>query len=169
MNHAREPEVRQRATAIHLLHQQHKPESVADMMVVSMGSIYSWHRRWRKNGIAGLKNLPKRGRPAKADETYCQRLEELLAGEPSDWAYAFAFWTVDRLREHLHQQTGISLSNRRFRVLMKTKGYVYRRPKHDLTHLQDAEAVEQAKVLLEWVKKPVSTATSNLSLWTKQP
>ncbi len=169
MNHAPEPEVRQRATAIHLLHQEHRPEEVADMMAVSMGCIYSWHRRWRAEGLVGLKNRPKSGRPAKAGQNYCQMLEELLANEPSDYGYAFAFWTVDRLREHLRQETGTRLSNRRFRALMKKLDYVYRRPKHDLTDLQDAEAVEQAKTLLEWVKKPVSTGHSNSSLWTKLP
>lgn len=169
MNHATEAEVRQRSTAIHLLHKQHKPQAVAEMMAVSMGCIYQWHRRWREDGIAGLKNRPKSGRPAKADENYCAVLEEVLAQDPSDYGYAFAFWTADRLRVHLRQKTGIQLSNRRFRVLMKKKGYVYRRPKHDLKHLQDAQAVDQAKELLDWVKKPVSRDSTNLSLWTKQP
>lgn len=168
MNHARQAEVRQRATAIHLLHQDYKPKELAKMMVVSMGCIYTWHRRWRKDGLEGLKNRPKSGRPAKADEAYQQLLEDLLEAEPSEHGYGFAFWTVDRLREHLRQETGISLSNRRFRVLMKKKDYVYRRPKHDLTDLQDAEEKEQAKVLLAWLKKPVSTLSSSLSLWTKQ-
>ena len=168
MNHARQAEVRQRATAIHLLHQDYKPKELAKMMAVSTGCIYTWHRRWRKEGLEGLKNRPKSGRPAKADEAYQQLLEDLLEAEPSEYGYGFAFWTVDRLREHLRQETGISLSNRRFRVLLKKKDYVYRRPKHDLTLLQDAEEKEQAKVLLEWLKKPVSTVSSNLSLWTKQ-
>ena len=169
MNHASEPEVRQRTTAIHLLHQEHKPEEVGAMMAVSMGCIYQWHRRWREGGIEGLKNRAKSGRPSKANERYCQLLEEVMSNDPSDYGYAFAFWTVNRLREHLRQKTGIKLSNRRFRVLMKKKDYVYRRPKHDLTALQDAEAVERTKELLDWVKKAPSTDNSSLSLWTKQP
>jgi transposase len=168
MNHSTQPEVRQRSTAIHLLHQQHKPKEVAGMMAVNIGSIYNWYRRWREEGIDGLKNRPKSGRPPNADDAYCQLLEELLANEPSDYGYAFAFWTANRLREHLRQKTGIKISNRRFRALMKKKDYVYRRPKHDLTDLQDPEAVDRAKELLEWVKKPVSTGNSNLSLWMKQ-
>lgn len=169
MTHAPEAEVRQRATAIHLLHQEHKPEEVGSMLAVSMGCIYKWHKRWREGGIAGLKNRARSGRPSKANESYCQELEEAMSKEPSDYGYGFAFWTVNRLREHLRQKTGVKLSNRRFRVLMKKQGYVYRRPKHDLTHLQDAEAVERAKELLEWVKKTPSADNSSLSLWTKQP
>ena len=37
MNHARQPEVRQRATAIHLLHKGHSAQNVADMLAVSGG------------------------------------------------------------------------------------------------------------------------------------
>lgn len=38
---------------------------------------------------------------------------------------------------------------------MESLGYVYRRPKHDLTSLQDAEEKQRAKVLLDWLKKDV--------------
>lgn len=169
MNHARQPEVRQRAAAIHLLHKGHSAQNVADMLAVSVGSIYSWHDRWQKEGIEGLRNRPKSGRPTKADDNYRQVLEEALEKEPKDYGYAFGFWTADRLREHMRQQTGIALSNRRFRALLKKHDYVYRRPKHDLSHLQDAALVEQAEALIEWLKKPVSQDNINSSLWTKQP
>ena len=34
------PEVRHRATALHMLHQGMKPQEVADTLAVSLGSIY---------------------------------------------------------------------------------------------------------------------------------
>lgn len=169
MQHAPQAEVRQRATAIHLLHQGHKPEEVADMMAVGMPTIYKWHKQWRTAGLEGLVNRPKSGRPRKANEAYCQLLAEVLKREPSDYGYAFGVWTVDRLREHMRRQTGIRLSNRRFRELMKQEGYVYRRPKHDVSALQDAAEVERGKLLLEWLKKEVSAEPLNSSLWTKAP
>lgn len=169
MHHAPQAEVRQRATAIYLLHQGHKPEEVAAMMAVSMPTVYTWHKQWRRAGLGGLVNRSKSGRPRKANEAYCQLLGAVLEREPSDYGYAFGVWTVDRLREHLRQQTGIRLSNRRFRELMKQEGYVYRRPKHDVSALQDAIEVERGKHLLEWLKKEVSHEPSNSSLWTKAP
>ena len=155
MHHSVKAEVRQRATAIHLLHLGQPPEEVSTLLAVSVGSIYNWHKRWRSDGLKGLENRAKSGRPKKSDQSYCELLDKSLELGPSEYGYGFGIWTVNRLREHLRQQTGISLSNRRFRALLKDLGYVYRRPKHDLTSLQDAEEKQRAKALLDWLKKDV--------------
>jgi hypothetical protein len=42
MHHSPKAEVRQRATAIHLLHLGQSPEEVSQLLAVSMGSIYNW-------------------------------------------------------------------------------------------------------------------------------
>jgi transposase len=93
----------------------------------------------------------------------------VIEKEPSELGYDFAIWTIDRLRAHLEQKTGISLSESRFRALLKRKGYRYRRPKYDLGHLQDKEAKEKAAELLEELKKRSSETISHSSLWTKRP
>ena len=76
-------------------------------------------------------------------------------------------WTIDRLRAHLAKETGIELSESRFRALLKREGFRYRRPKYDLSHLQDPEAKAQADELLEGLKKRSSETISSSSLWTK--
>ena len=73
------PEVRQRATVIRLLHLGHKPEIVAEQQMVSVPTIYNWHKLWREQGIEGLANKPKTGRKPKATDEYCLKLETLLA------------------------------------------------------------------------------------------
>jgi hypothetical protein len=45
MNHDPRPEVRQRATAIHLLQLNHKPAEVAEMIAVTHATIYNWWQR----------------------------------------------------------------------------------------------------------------------------
>jgi transposase len=161
------PEVRQRATVIRLLHLKYRPEVIAEQQMVSLPTIYNWHRLWREKGIEGLANQPRKGRPPKADAAYCQKLEEALEKEPSEYGYGFTIWTTDRLRQHLEKETGLLLSNSRFRALMKKKGYRYRRPKYDLSHLQDAEAKQEAEEVLEKLKKRASKTISGSCLWTK--
>jgi putative transposase len=168
MHHSPKAEVRQRATALHLLHLGQSPEEVSQLLAVSMGSIYNWHKRWRTDGLKGLENKAKSGRPKNADQAYCDLLDEVLEQSPEVYGYGFGIWTVDRLREHLYRETGISLSNRRFRALLKELDYVYRRPKHDLTSLQDAEEKERSKDLLDWLKKDVKHGDILSSLWMKQ-
>ena len=167
MRQDKRAEVRQRATVIRLLHLGHKPEAVAEQQMVSVPTIYNWHKLWREQGIDGLGNKPKTGRPSKASEAYCRKLEEMLEKEPAEYGYRFAIWTSDRLRAHLEKETGILLSEGRFRALLKKRGYRYRRPKHDLSHLQDQKAKKNAEKLLDEMKKRASETISSSSLWTK--
>jgi transposase len=169
IRHDGRPEVRQRAMAIRMLHLGNHPTQVAHTMAVSLPTLYNWHARWKEKGLEGLANRPKSGRPGKADDQYCRVLEETIAKEPPEFGYAFTIWTVQRLRDHLEKQTGIHLSESRLRVLLRKKKYRYRRPKHDLHHLQDPEAKEQARELLEELKKGSSKTISSSSLWTKRP
>ena len=167
--HDKRPEVRQRSTAIHLLHLGHKPEQVAEMQAVSKPTIYGWIERWCRGGLEGLANRPKSGRPLKTGDEYSLELLEVIEKEPTDFGYDFTIWTIDRLRAHLEKETGIRLSESRFRVLLKRKGYRYRRPKHDLGHLQDKEAKAEVAEMLEGLKKRSSETISSSSLWTKRP
>ena len=162
------PEVRQRATAVRLLALGQKPAEVARGLAVQPTTIYSWFHRYRQDGLDGLANQPK-GRPKrKANETYCSALEEAIEHDPAEYSYPFAVWTVERLRDHLEKETGVRMSVSRLRVVIRKRGYVYRRPKHDLTSLQDPDAKEQARELLEALKKGHSETTkSGSSLWTK--
>jgi transposase len=177
------PEVRQRSMAIHLLHLGHKAEDVAQMHSVSKPTIYGWWNRWCAGGVEGLANRPKSGRPGieelanrpksgrppKADEAYIALVEEIVEQSPSELGYGFTIWTIDRLRAHLAQATGIELSEPAFRALLKKQDYRYRRPKHDLRHLQDPEAKADADELLDRLKKRSAETISHSSLWTKQP
>ncbi len=93
--------------------------------------------------------------------------EAVAEQQPAEYGYRFAIWTSDRLRAHLEKETGILLSESRFRALLKKRGYRYRRPKHDLSHLQDQKAKKKAEKLLEEMKKRASETISSSSLWTK--
>jgi transposase len=168
MHKDKRPEVRQRATAIHLLHLGHKPAAVGAMLSVTEQAIYQWHRRYRQGGLAALANQPK-GRPQrKADAAYLQLLEATLAQEPSVFGYTFAIWTVERLRDHLAQVTGVQLSISRLRTLLRQQDYVYRRPKHDLSNLQDQQAKAAAQAQLAEIKKGREQVIANSSLWTRR-
>lgn len=165
------PEVRQRAIAIRLLHLGQPPQQVAQVVMVTSNTIYAWHKRWREQGIAALRDGHRTGRPAKADQAYLKELERVLALDPRTLGLPFTIWTLNRLRLYLSEQTGILLSYTRFRALMSREGYRWKAPKHDLSHLQDRPAQETAAQVMEWLKKTsplIPSPTPNSSLWTKQ-
>ncbi|CAG0946683.1 hypothetical protein ANRL1_03184 [Anaerolineae bacterium] len=165
------PEVRQRAIAIRLLHLGQSPEQVAQAVMVTSNTVYAWHKRWRAEGIAGLRDGHRTGRPAKADQAYLQELERVLELDPRTLGLPFTIWTLNRLRLYLAEQTDILLSYTRFRSLMNRQGYRWKEPKHDLSHLQDRPAQETIAQITEWLKKTspsIPSPTPNSSLWTKR-
>jgi putative transposase len=167
--HDKKREVVKRASGIRMLHLGYTPEEVGKLLLVEAATVYNWRKRWRTGGLEGLADRPRSGRPRHATEDYRALLETTLAQPPAEAGYEFAIWTVERLREHLLAQTGIELSGERLRVLLAEMGYVYRRPKHDLTTLQNAAARADAEALLADLKNAPSEAILSFSLWTKQP
>jgi transposase len=163
------PEVRQRAMGVRLLHEGQSPKEVAKIMAVSQPTVYDWHHRWQANGLEGLANRPKSGRPRKADNSYVELLKKIIEQDPQELGYTFTIWTAGRLRLHLEVATGKLLGPTQFRALLKENDFVYRRPKHDLTDLQDPQARETAEEWLEELKKALKQERSTYSLWTKAP
>ncbi len=161
--------LRQRATGIRLLHLGKAPAEVAELLNVALATVYNWHERFRKGGIASLSDEPRSGRPPLATAAYCQVLERVITTDPSELGYGFTIWTLERLCAHLHKETGISLSDDTLRTVLAQHDFVYRRPKHDLRPLQAPAARRSAEELLESLKKKPKGAKSNYSLWTKVP
>lgn len=172
INYSEHPEVRQRAIAVRLLHLGHKPEAVGQMVAITANTVWTWHRRFRQNGVAGLQDQPKSGRKRKADARYVTLLEQLLETDPASLGLPFTIWTIDRLRLYLEEQTEVLLSPARFRALLHRLGYRWKQPKHDLSALQDQDAQAMMQTVLEWLKKPPPSTHSqkpSFSLWTKRP
>jgi transposase len=169
IKHDKRPEVRQRAMGLRLLHEGKAPKEVAEFLSVSQPTVYDWHHRWQDQGREGLANRPKSGRPLKANETYVEILEQVVDQDPQALGYAFSLWTTERLRLHLKAKTGIELKPTQFRALLKEHDFVYRRPKHDITNLQDPNARQAAEEWLLALKKAPKRARSTYSLWTKAP
>lgn len=169
IKHEPDLRVRQRAHIIRLLHKGHKPEAVADLLSISRGQVYWWSNRWRDEGLEGLADKARSGRPPVGDEAYRAKLVEVLVTNPQELGYAFTVWNTPRLINYMEEVTGVRVHPNTLRNMLDELDYVYRRPKHDLGNLQDATAKAHAEAILEELKKKPAPAKSNFSLWTKRP
>jgi len=110
-------------------------------------------KRFNREGIAGLVDRPRRGRPRKTNDRYVELLKEAVQKNPRDFGYPFSCWTLDRLREHLAKKTHVIMSVPHLSRLLAEHKIVYRRPKHDMSHLRDPQEYSEKKAFLEFVKK----------------
>jgi transposase len=159
--------VAKRATVLYSLHLGYAPTVLAEMHDIDVASIYNYYHRFKREGIAGLPDKPRSGRPPKADATYRQLLEETLATDPQELGFGFGIWTLPRLCEYMSDKTGIILSSKHLGRVMEELDYVYRRPKKDPMQLADPALRDEFEQRLEVVKKAPQQVKLSYSLWTK--
>lgn len=62
------------------------------------------------------------GRPKTIDETYLNRLQDLVTQSPREFGYAFSRWTAQWLSKHLAKELGVQVSDRHINRLLKQMG-----------------------------------------------
>jgi transposase len=135
-------------------------------MGCSRDSIRAWALRFLAEGRGGLADRPRSGRPPKLDAAACALLETALRSSPLDYGYPVTIWTVADLHDLLARR-GYQVGPATVYRTLQAMGYRYRRPRHDLTHRQDADAVASAKHVLAELQKRglVPDLDSGLSTW----
>lgn len=92
---------------------------------LALGCSKDTARHWmtiaKTKGLNNWYNQPI-GRPKRVDETYIQRLRELVTSSPKEHGYAFDRWTAKWLSKHLARELGIEISDRHVNRLLKQMG-----------------------------------------------
>jgi transposase len=147
-----DPRVRHRAEGLLLLADGMAVCRAARLGHTSEGRLRAWRARFLADGRDGLADRPRAGRPPKLDATARQRLEAVLDRSPLDEGYPVTTWSVADLTDWLARHGWAVHPATVYRTL-HALGFVYRRPKHDLTHRQDAAAVAAAQHALAELQK----------------
>jgi transposase len=147
-----DPRVRHRADGLLLIAGGLPLTKAARLIGCSRNSLRSWAQRFLAEGRAGLVDRRRGGRPRKLDVAAQVLLETALAASPLDYDYPVTTWTVADLTDLLGRRGWRVCPATVYRAL-QAMGYRYRRPRHDLTHRQDAEAVASAKHVLAELQK----------------
>jgi transposase len=113
--HARQEAVElvKRARLIeYLLDHPEVPASRAGMRVGfgSNASGSEWVKRFNAEGVAGLSNRPKPGRPVIHTEEVRSQVLDIAMQKPGSLGYPFAMWTLERLQVALREKHNLHLS-----------------------------------------------------------
>ena len=148
-----DPRVRRRAHAPLLLAQDHSVVGVARLFATAPHRVRAWRSRFLTSGRQGLADEPRSGRPPKLDATARAFLEEALAASPQAYGLPVTIWSIRDLRAVLAARLGLRVCTATVHRAVQRLGYRSRRPRHDLTHRQDQEAVAAAEEVLMWLRK----------------
>ncbi len=159
-----DPAARHRAHALLDLADSPSVRATAQRVEVSPKSLGRWRARFLTEGRAGLHDRARPGRPPKLPAAARVALGEALEADPMEYGYPIAIWTVVDLTDLLARR-GWTVSTATGNRAVHALGYVHRRPRHDLRHRQDPEAVASARHTLEVLQKrglipPAGSASS---------
>ncbi len=110
---------------------EHPVENVADVLKVSRQSIFRWNRKFREDGVEGLRDRPKGHMRSKLTEGHKKEIERWILGsknvegEPVEW-------TLKKLQKEVKDRFGIHAGTTTLWRYLKKMGLVPKkaRPVH---------------------------------------
>src|SRR5512135_2696571 len=117
----------ERARILLALADGRRPSQVAKDFGVSRPTVYIWIHRFNEQGLHGLDDRPRSGRP----HTYTaeQRAEVIATAltDPQTLDLPFGCWTLDRLQAYLNEQKGIPIKRSRIDEILIDEGLCWRK------------------------------------------
>jgi transposase len=104
---------------------------VAAALRCSEASVYGWTARWRRAGMAGLREGDHGGGKPKLGAGGQAVLAALLAEDPQARGHHATGWTVPLLRGEL-ARAGYTVGERTIRRALRRLGYRWKRPQYVL-------------------------------------
>jgi transposase len=104
-----------------------------------------WVRRFNTEGLAGLQNKPKAGRPPTHSQAVRSALIALARTKPESLGYPFKLWTLERLQTAFQERQGVHLSDSTIWEWVEGEGFRWQRQEswfHD-AEKADPEFVEK--------------------------
>ena len=130
----RDVRIRTRAQMILLAAEQHlSVAEVAPIVRESDETVRRWIHRYEAEGVNGLYDAPRSGKPAKAGAAYRERLVALVRRRPRALDLPFSMWTAARLADRLAEETGLRMSVASIHRLLRAAGLGFGRPQHSIS------------------------------------
>jgi transposase len=127
----KDPRLRTRAQMILLAAEQGlKVPQIAAIVRESEATVLRWLKRYLAEGLNGLQDAPRPGRPMQVTAAYRNLLLTAVRRRPRSLELPFSLWTLQRLVDYLAERTGIRVSDETVRRALKQAGIVLSRPQH---------------------------------------
>ena len=116
----------ERARIIELAQQGRRGPAIAAALGVSVAMVRRWVARCNAQGVAGLADAPRSGRPATYPPEAVGALVAASLTAPQELGLPFGSWTLDRLTAYLNEEQGIAIKRSRIGELLQAEGLRWR-------------------------------------------
>src|SRR5438105_740030 len=107
--------------------------AIASIVRESDDTVGRWLKRYRAEGVEGLWDAPRSGRPASVTAAYRAALLSAVRRRPRSLGLPFSVWSLQRLVDYLAEQTGLRVSQATMSRQLQQAGIVLSRPQHKVS------------------------------------
>jgi transposase len=116
----------ERATIVWQAHHGARVPAIARTLGVCQATVRLWLSRFNAEGVAGLQDRPRGGRPPTYTPEEVGTVLVASLTNPQDLDLPFGSWTLDRLTAYLHEHKGIMLQRSRIGEILQREGLRWR-------------------------------------------
>jgi transposase len=120
----------------------------------------NWVKRFNAEGLAGLEDKPKAGRPPTHDPQVHSALIALARTKPDSLGYPFKLWTLERLQTAFQEREGVHLSDSTIWEWVEAEGFRWKRQE---SWFHEAEKADPQFVEKRGVSSPPTKPPSPVS------
>jgi transposase len=134
LKQTKEARLFRRAQAVREVVQGQRLQVVSDSLHFTYSALRKWVHRFANQGIEGLRDRPRPGRPPKVTCALAHHLDRLADQDPLQHGSSHSQWSCQELATVLARQTGLQLSRESVRAVLKKRHQL--QPPHGAAHPQ---------------------------------
>jgi transposase len=105
-----------------------RPAEVARRLGVSRQSATSWQHAWEEEGVRGLRQAERTGRPPLLDAKEWEGVERALVKGPSAYGWSSQLWTLERVADVIEIETGVRYHVGHIWKVLRRLGWSWQKP-----------------------------------------
>ena len=121
LKQTKEARVFRRAQAVRDVVTGHRLQTVSDTLHLTYAALRTWVHRFAHQGVQGLVDRPRSGRPPTVTDALEQHLNRLIDQDPLQHGASHSQWRGQELATVLTRQTGTQLSRESVREVLKKR------------------------------------------------
>ena len=133
----------ERATMILLRAEGQNTGEIAQELGCCQDTVTLWVKRFNGNGLAGLNDLPGRGRPADYSESQRGQMIAVARTHPQQLEQPYGYWSLRRLADYLRETYQIEVSKSQLGRILEQEGLRWYQEKTYFTERPDPDFAEK--------------------------
>lgn len=125
----KDPVVRDRLLALIMVKKGYSKKEIYALLSSTRGTIWRWEKEYIRDGVNGVRNDTRSGRPKKLGNDNIQQLKIELSESPKELGYSYEIWIPKLVWKHIQKNYGVLYHPRSISRFARNLGFVLKKPR----------------------------------------